>query len=116
MSYTVEGEKAYLDAAKGFRIEKNQEIIIQAQDSCYAYFFAKNVKGVDLERLQQVIIDNQDIRYAYYFALNIKEANIQKLSEVVFNSGDKRYIKEFYKNIPHDKFDVTRFETYLTFM
>lgn len=115
--YTIEEiNKALYEACSGIDVEQNQEIVIQSKDAYYVYCFAVEVKDANIEKLQQVIIDNKDCQYAYWFAKDIKKANIQKLSEVVFNSGNISYIKLFYRRIPHDKFDVSRFETYLTFM
>lgn len=53
---------------------------------------------------------------AYWFARDVEGADVQKLSDFVLNSGNQIYIKEFYQIIPHNKFDATKFETYLTFM
>lgn len=115
--YTIEEiYKAYSEACNGINIEENQEIIIQGKIAQYAYMFANHIKNSNIQRLQQVIIDDQNPCYAFYFALDIKETNIQKLSEVVIHSKVEYWIRDFYNNIPHDKFDTSKFETYLTFM
>lgn len=109
-------ESAIVEAGYGINIKQNQEIIINSKNSHYVYDFALSVKESDTNKLQQVIIDNQDSYYAYLFALYVKNADVQKLANVVLDSQNKIHIKWFYKEVPHNKFDFDKFETYLTFM